>query len=287
MRGCERSAPKVSSNRGKAKRRSFRGAAFFWILHTLRGSRGFESTPVVSTGSSRRPRAWSRQSAMHRSVSHGPLVSTLAAQTGPPRSKRMAAAAAHVLIGLRPLTCAELASRVDTKDPSGRCGRVMGERRASEATACASDARGAAGGRHKEFSRSHERPDRGSRGVMRRCNPARSGCRLRPCRLSRHGTSCIGRVFGVHPRGEFRTSERPKADKNMGRVSGPSFTNAEDLSEQRGWTPKTLALPSEQRRRQPLAPCIRLWRMNLIASLRPLSRRAARRHGPGLGRVPS
>ena len=73
---------------------------------------------------------------MHRSASHGPLVPTLAAQTGPPRSKRKAAAAAHVLIGLRPLTCAELASRVDTKDPPGLCERVKGERRAFEAMAC-------------------------------------------------------------------------------------------------------------------------------------------------------
>jgi len=33
----------------------------------------------------------------------------------------------------------------------------------------------------------------------------------------------------------------------MGRVSGLSFPNAEDLSEQRGWTPKALASPSEPR----------------------------------------
>jgi len=30
----------------------------------------------------------------------------------------------------------------------------------------------------------------------------------------------------------------------MGRVSGLSFPNAEDLSEQRGWTPKARASPS-------------------------------------------
>src|SRR3569623_2879857 len=30
-----------------------------------------------------------------------------------------------------------------------------------------------------------------------------------------------------------------------GRASGPSLSNAEDLSEQRGWTPTALASPSE------------------------------------------
>ena len=38
----------------------------------------------------------------------------------------------------------------------------------------------------------------------------------------------VVRDLGVHPRGEFRTSE------------WPSDPNAEDLSEQRGWAPKTL-----------------------------------------------
>ena len=35
--------------------------------------------------------------------------------------------------------------------------------------------------------------------------------------------------------------------KYMGRLSGLSFSNAEDLSEQRGWTPKALASSSEPR----------------------------------------
>ena len=64
-------------------------------------------------------------------------------------------------------------------------------------------------------------------------------------RLSRQFASVNGRVFGVHPRGEFRTRERPKANRYMGRASGLSFPNAEDLSEQRGWTSKARASPSK------------------------------------------
>gem|GEM_PF-6254623 len=58
-----------------------------------------------------------------------------------------------------------------------------------------------------------------------------------------------------------------RPNKYTGRVSGLSFSNAEDLSEQRGGTPKARASPPEpqalrktapsQARRQPLDTCIR------------------------------
>jgi hypothetical protein len=50
----------------------------------------------------------------------------------------------------------------------------------------------------------------------------------------------VVRDLGVHPRGEFRTSGAAVGQiKYMGRVSGLSFSNAEDLSEQRGWAPRS------------------------------------------------
>ena len=52
---------------------------------------------------------------------------------------------------------------------------------------------------------------------------ARAGNYIGRLRLSHHATAPPGRVLGVHPRGEFRTSERPQADKYMGHVSGLPF----------------------------------------------------------------
>ena len=102
------------SGRTDCLRRRSGGASVSGRRYVLSSDR---APPRFGHGPIRRGRATPR----YRGTSggHGPLVSTLAAQTGPPRSKRMAAAAAHVLIGLRPLTCAELASRVDTNVSSG------------------------------------------------------------------------------------------------------------------------------------------------------------------------
>jgi hypothetical protein len=68
----------------------------------------------------------------------------------------------------------------------------------------------------------------------------RQGLPPQPCRrLSAHVTSACPGGLGAHPRGEFRTRERPKAIDTFA-PEAHSFTNAEDLSEQRGWAPRPL-----------------------------------------------
>jgi hypothetical protein len=60
-----------------------------------------------------------------------------------------------------------------------------------------------------------------------------------------------------------------RPNKYMGRASGLSFANAEDLSEQRGWAPKALASPSEATAAPVAKNMHSPWRMNRCTQAAP------------------
>jgi hypothetical protein len=72
-------------------------------------------TSHLAHGSPSASRARRRHRSLHLGVSRGDLGAHPRCSDSPPRSDRKAAARPMCLYGLRPLTCAELASRVDTK----------------------------------------------------------------------------------------------------------------------------------------------------------------------------
>ncbi len=63
--------------------------------------------------------------------------------------------------------------------------------------------------------------------------------------LSQHPTSPSARDLGVHPRGEFRTRERPQANQDHGPRQRPSLSNAEDCPSSEGGHQGLPATPSK------------------------------------------
>ena len=165
-----------------------------------------------------RPRGLGFAVAFYTWASRGEtLVSTLAAQTGPPRSTRKGRSRGpciHLAYGRS--TCAELASRVDTKvshddtvswtESRWRgCGRPSGPLRRS----CRHVIPGSVGAVVAAALPREDDRDRRA-GVdhfamamaMATSQPPKRRCFVG----STARTSELGRVFGAHPRGEFRTS---------------------------------------------------------------------------------
>ena len=207
----------TATSRPKRKKRNPPKGGFFFGSSRITGVRALGFRPGMLWPLA--PRPWlafgfaglGYAIALYTWASRGEtLASTLAAQTVLRVREGKAAARPVYLFGLRPLTCAELASRVDTKvshddtvkwkESRWRC-----RRRPRPLPEPQGDADAAAGmwwrapGCLGPSSRLCRRVG------MPACLPTMPRRALaRPTRTSRSG-----RVFGAHPRGEFRTSERP------------------------------------------------------------------------------
>ncbi len=77
--------------------------------------------------------------------------------------------------------------------------------------------------------------------------------------LSYHPTSPLGRDLGVHPRGEFRTIERPQANEMHGPRQRPSLSNAKDCPSSEGGHQGLPATPPR---------CTALWRCQVARAPR-------------------
>ena len=191
-----------------------------------------------------RPRgARLRHRSLHLGVSRGDLGVHPRCSDSPPRSKRNAADAAHVPIW-------PTAAPLVRNSPRGWTPRSLTTIRWSGRRAVGVAGVGPGRCRNPRAMRTRRLvrwrapgcPGPSSRLCRRAGIPACLRACRRCCRASARPTrtSGSGRVFGAHPRGEFRTSGAAVGQIRTRAAQRPFLVERGGLSEQRGWAPKAL-----------------------------------------------